>query len=118
MYMSLCLLVIPWRICPNSSLYTHQTFGIKDLEVFPFANANTSMTDCKLVSTPLEHGSHLYNDDNGAFPDVPQYCHLIGRPLYLTITRPDIHFAIWQLSQFLSTSIKAHLQAAQRVLKY
>lgn len=38
--------------------------------------------------------------------------------LYLTITRPDITFAVHQLSQFLSAPTDIHLQAAHKVMCY
>ena len=43
---------------------------------------------------------------------------LIGRLLYLCITRPDITFAVNRLSQFLSCPTDAHLHAGMNVLKY
>lgn len=46
------------------------------------------------------------------------YRELIGRLLYLTITRPDITFAVHQLSQFLSAPTDTHLQAAHKILRY
>lgn len=53
-----------------------------------------------------------------ALPNSTSYRELIGRLLYLTITRPDITFAVHQLSQFLSAPSDIHLQAAHKVLRY
>ena len=43
---------------------------------------------------------------------------MVGRLLYLTITRPDITFAVNRLSQFLSCPTDVHLQAVFNILKY
>lgn len=43
---------------------------------------------------------------------------LVGRLIYLTITRPDLSFAIQNLSQFMSTPTTEHLAAVHRVLHY
>lgn len=47
-----------------------------------------------------------------------EYRELIGRLLYLTITRPDITFVVHQLSQFLSAPTDIHMQAENKVLRY
>lgn len=47
-----------------------------------------------------------------------QYWRLVGRLLYLTLTRPDITFSLNQLSQFLSKPKKTHLDVAYRVLRF
>ena len=46
------------------------------------------------------------------------YREIIGRLLYLCITRPDITYAGNRLSQFLSCPTDVHLQAAYQILKY
>ena len=42
----------------------------------------------------------------------------MGRLLYLTITRPDMTFAVNKLSQFMSKPRKPHQAVANRVLQY
>lgn len=50
--------------------------------------------------------------------DRGKYQRLIGKLLYLTMTRLDIAFAIQTLSQFLQQLKKLHWEAALRVVRY
>ena len=47
-----------------------------------------------------------------------QYKRLIGKLIYLTITRPDIYFMVQVFSQFMSSPIVDHINAAPRVIRY
>lgn len=55
--------------------------------------------------------------DGEPLPDAKQYRRIIGRLLYLNLTRPDITFATHKLSQFVSQP-RTHLHAAYHVLRY
>nr|XP_016455406.1 PREDICTED: uncharacterized mitochondrial protein AtMg00810-like [Nicotiana tabacum] len=46
------------------------------------------------------------------------YQKLLGKLIYLTITRPDICFVVQVLSQFMQNSKQSHLDAALRVVRY
>ncbi|XP_019455138.1 PREDICTED: uncharacterized protein LOC109356267 [Lupinus angustifolius] len=58
----------------------------------------------------LNHGSPL--------PDPSLYRRLVGRLIYLTIFRPDLSYAIQQLSLYMESSHDTHYQAAICVLHY
>lgn len=66
----------------------------------------------------MDPSLHLTKTLGTPLPSPTPYRELIGRLLYLTITRPDITFAVYQLSQFLSAPTDVHLHAAHKVLRY
>lgn len=70
----------------------------------------------KLTTSEFDHQFGLTNDTLLADPGA--YQRLIGRLLYLTITRPDISFAVQCLSQFMHAPKTSHFEAALRVIRY
>ncbi|KAL0351158.1 UNVERIFIED_CONTAM: Retrovirus-related Pol polyprotein from transposon RE1 [Sesamum radiatum] len=56
--------------------------------------------------------------DRGSFTEPDRYRRLIGKFLYLGFTRPDISFAVQQLSQFLQHPTQQHWDAAIHVVRY
>lgn len=60
----------------------------------------------------------LFSFDDDLLED-PAICRcLVGRLLYLTISRPDITFAVRKLNQFVSKPCKVHLAAVHDLLRY
>ncbi|XP_060189136.1 uncharacterized mitochondrial protein AtMg00810-like [Lycium barbarum] len=57
-------------------------------------------------------------EDDVVLEDKAQYQRLIGRMLYLTLTRPDIAYSVQTLSQFLQQPKKSHWGTSIRVMRY
>ena len=56
---------------------------------------------CKPEATPIEQNPPFWDTTSAAYQDVGQYRRLIGKLIYLTVTRPDITYAVGLLSQFM-----------------
>lgn len=73
---------------------------------------------CKPVVTPMELNTKLLPDNSELLNDPTYYKKLIGKLIYLTITRPDLSFSVGILSQFMEKPCKDHLNALLRIIKY
>ena len=52
----------------------------------------TSFLGCKPANTPIEANVDLWFDDSHTLDDPGRYMRLIGKLIYLTMTRPNITF--------------------------
>jgi hypothetical protein len=80
--------------------------------------SDSGMTGCRPSDFPMEQHLRLRPNEGSPLPDPTIYRRLIGRLLYLTVTRPDIQYAVNTLSQFMQSPCTTHLDAATRVLRY
>lgn len=78
----------------------------------------TGQLACKAMTVPMEPNIRLSQSDGELLTDPTSYRRLIGKLLYLTITRPNISYSVNRLSQFMSAPRSTHMKAAQRILQY
>ncbi|KAG7599135.1 GAG-pre-integrase domain [Arabidopsis suecica] len=78
----------------------------------------TGLLGCKPSSIPMDPHVKFSKDTGGDLVDAESYRRLIGRLMYLQITRPDITFAVNKLSQYSQAPRKAHQQAIYKILHY
>ena len=66
--------------------------------------SRAGLTDNKTVDTPVELNAHLTPSWGGEkpFSNPFLYKRLVSSLVYLTVTRPDISYAVHQVSQYLS----------------
>ncbi|GJT67720.1 retrovirus-related pol polyprotein from transposon TNT 1-94 [Tanacetum coccineum] len=74
--------------------------------------------NAKPISTPLDPIQSLNLTDGEPLPDPSLYRTLVGKLIYLTVTRPDISFATQLLSKFSQAPRTLHMKALKRVLRY
>lgn len=79
---------------------------------------DTGFIDAKPTSLPMDPNLKLSSMDGEFLSDASQYRRIIGRLLYLTISRPDISFAVNKLSQCMAAPRTSHLDATHHLLRY
>ena len=64
--------------------------------------SRAGITDSKIVDTPIEYNNRLNTHDGKPLLNATLYRQLVGSLVYLTITRPDICYAVHIVSQFMT----------------
>ena len=95
-----------------TGLFLHQQKYTDDL--ISLAGLQTAVP----VDTPLEVNVKYLRDEGDILPNPLLYRQLVGSLNYLTITRPDISFAVQQVSQFMHSPRHLHLAAVRRIIRY
>ncbi|XP_043714978.1 uncharacterized mitochondrial protein AtMg00810-like [Telopea speciosissima] len=80
--------------------------------------SKTGMLASTPVDTPMDPHHKLEADDGEDLEDKHQYRRLVGKLIYLIVTRPDISFAVGVISEFMQPPKKPHWEVACRILRY
>lgn len=80
--------------------------------------SRAGLTDSKIVPTPIEANVKFTPTDDVPLDDPTLYRQLVGSLIYLTVTRPDIAYAVHIVSQFMSAPRTTHYAAVLRILRY
>ncbi|KAL6181251.1 hypothetical protein ACLB2K_047906 [Fragaria x ananassa] len=67
---------------------------------------------------PVDQNLALTQTGGELLSDPSQYRRLVGRMIYLTITRPDLTYAVHILTQFMDKPRQPHVDATYHVLRY
>jgi isopentenyldiphosphate isomerase len=87
--------------------FVHQAKYMKDLM------KKFNMAELKPVSTPISSTVSLGPDEDGEAVDQREYMSMSGSLLYLTVTRPDIQFAVGLCACFQASPHSSHRTAVQ-----
>uniref|UniRef100_A0A803R1P3 Reverse transcriptase Ty1/copia-type domain-containing protein n=1 Tax=Cannabis sativa TaxID=3483 RepID=A0A803R1P3_CANSA len=96
----------------GSHLYLTQHKYTKDLL------NSTQMNDSKSQPTPMCSTTKLSQHTGTPMKNPTMYRSVLGALQYLTMTRPDIAFAVNRLSQFQQAPTSDHWSACKRILRY
>ncbi|KAL5570490.1 hypothetical protein UlMin_027065 [Ulmus minor] len=96
----------------DTSLHLCQNKYIADLL------ERNDMMDCKPAKTPGTIGKNLSKYDGEMFEDEMKYRSVVGALQYVTLTRPDIAFAVNKGCQFMHSPTSTHWLSVKRILRY
>ena len=80
--------------------------------------SQAGLTDSKTINTPIELNAHLTPSRGKSLFNPSLYRRLVGNLVYLIVTRPNISYVIYQVSQYLSAPRLTHYATDLRILRY
>ncbi|XP_071683636.1 uncharacterized mitochondrial protein AtMg00810-like [Lolium perenne] len=76
------------------------------------------MSDCHPCTTPIDTQAKLSDIEGELVNDATDYRSLAGALQYLTLTRPDLSYAVQQICLHMHAPRQPHLALVKRVLRY
>ena len=76
------------------------------------------MDGAKINTTPLSTSTTLVLKDNSPPADATEYRRVIGSLQYLSLTSPDISYAVNKISQFMHSLSQIHWATTKKLLRY
>nr|CAD1837402.1 unnamed protein product [Ananas comosus var. bracteatus] len=78
----------------------------------------TGLLGAKPAKFPMDQTLKLDSTNGELLKDPTYYRRIVGKLIYLTITRPEITYAVSTLSQFMQQPRRPHLDAMHRLVRY
>ncbi|GJS06409.1 retrovirus-related pol polyprotein from transposon TNT 1-94 [Tanacetum coccineum] len=101
------------EVCKN-----YQGIFISQKKYTTYLHKENGLLNAKPYKLPMDQHVKLQADIGTPLPDPEVYRRLIGKLIYLTITRPDIYYTVQLLSQFMQNPTFVHMQAVKHLLRY
>lgn len=76
------------------------------------------MEGCKPCATPIEVNHRLKENGSDRLIDAGRFQRLVGRLIYLSLTRPNITYVVSVVSQFMHAPTQDHMKAAYKIFRY
>ena len=76
------------------------------------------MSECHSTTTPVDTKAKLSATDGTPVADPSEYMSLVGALQYLTLTRPDLAYAVQQVCLFMHDPREPHMALVKRILRY
>jgi len=76
------------------------------------------MSECHSTTTPVDTKAKLSAIDGAPVADPSEYRSLAGALQHLTLTRPDLAYALQQVCLFMHDPHKPHMALVKRILRY
>nr|GEZ64171.1 uncharacterized mitochondrial protein AtMg00810-like [Tanacetum cinerariifolium] len=96
---------------PRGIFLNQPKYAVKSLKKFGFES-------CDPVDTPMVGKFKLDDDKEGKAVDSSHYHGMIGTLLYLTVSRPDLQFAICMCARYQARPTEKHLHAVKMIFRY
>ncbi|KAJ0806767.1 putative RNA-directed DNA polymerase [Helianthus annuus] len=76
------------------------------------------LSQAKPVTSPITTIANLSLGDSPLFDNPVRYRQIVGALQYVTLSRPDITFAVNKVCQFMHSPTENHWSAVKRILRY
>nr|GEV83006.1 hypothetical protein [Tanacetum cinerariifolium] len=97
------------RACPEGIFINQSKFALEILKKF-------GMDSCDPVDTPMVDRIKLDEDPLGILVNQTRFCSMVDSLMYLTVSRPDLVFAVCMCARYQASPTKKHLEALKQFL--
>lgn len=80
--------------------------------------SRVGITDNKTVDRSIDYNSHLTSSGGKFLLDATRYRQLVGGLVYLTVTCPEISYAVYIVNQFMAGPQSSNYAVVLKILRY